>query len=69
MTQELQVLEGTVIAELPQQLFRIESAGRDVIVSLSVERKRLGLSIRTGQRVSFTKSKRDPSRGIIVGVL
>lgn len=69
MVSETQVLEGIVVAELPQQLFQLESAGGDVIASPSTEQKRLGLSLRTGQRVRFRTSERDPSRGIILGVL
>lgn len=63
--------EATVIAELPQHLFRLElpSAGGTVITaSLSDEARRLGVHVRTGQRVLVRRASRDPGRGIITGL-
>ena len=60
-----------MIAELPQQLFRLElpTPGDAVITaSLSAEARRLGVDIRTGQRVLVRRTSRDPGRGIITGV-
>lgn len=63
--------EAMVIAELPQHLFRLElpSAGGAVITaSLSDEARRLGVHVRTGQRVLVRRASRDPGRGIITGL-
>lgn len=64
-------VEATVLAELPQQLFRLElpTPGAPVITaSLSAEARRLGVEIRTGQRVLVRQASRDPGRGIITGL-
>lgn len=64
-------LEATVIAELPQHLYRLElpSAGGAVITAgLSDEARRLGVHLRTGQRVLVRRASRDPGRGIITGL-
>jgi translation initiation factor IF-1 len=64
-------LEAMVIAELPQHLFRLElpSAGGAVITaSLSDQARRLGVHVRTGQRVLVHRASRDPGRGIITGL-
>ena len=60
--------EATVIAELPQQLFRLDTDEGPLIAGRSEEQKRLGLRIRTGQRVLARRAKLDPGRGIIVGL-
>jgi translation initiation factor IF-1 len=63
--------EATVVAELPQQLFRLEAdpPSRAVLTaSLSSEARRLGLHIRTGQRVLVRKASLDPGRGVITGL-
>jgi translation initiation factor IF-1 len=67
-------LEATVIAELPQHLYRLElpsegGAGGTVITAgLSDEARRLGVHLRTGQRVLVRRASRDPGRGIITGL-
>jgi translation initiation factor IF-1 len=58
--------EATVIAELPQQLFRLETEEGPLIANLSAEAKRLGVKFRTGQRVLVQRASLDPGRGIIV---
>mgnify|MGYP000433104219 FL=1 len=63
-----QTFEATVVAELPQQLFRLETNDGELIASRSEEAKRLGLRIRTGQRVLAKKAGLDPGRGIIIGL-
>lgn len=60
------LIEATVVAELPQQLFRLETKDGELIASRSEEAKRLGIRIRTGQRVLARKAGLDPGRGIIV---
>jgi translation initiation factor IF-1 len=63
--------EATVIAELPQQLFRLEaeSPSRAVLTaSLSAEARRVGVSVRTGQRVLVRRASLDPGRGVVTGL-
>ena len=63
--------EATVIAELPQRLFRLESSaaeGAVVTASLSEDARRRGVHVRTGQRVLVRRASLDPSRGIITGL-
>jgi translation initiation factor IF-1 len=61
--------EAAVVAELPQQLYRVESPLGTLIAGLSAEAKRLGVRIRTGQRVRVKAARRDPGRGEILAVL
>lgn len=70
-------IEATVVAELPQHLYRLElarsagagsSAGAVLTASLSVEARRSGVHVRTGQRVLVQRASLDPGRGIITGL-
>lgn len=61
-------IEATVIAELPQQLFRLESSEGQLVAGPSESCKRLGVSVRTGQRVLVRKASLDPGRGVILGL-
>jgi hypothetical protein len=67
--------EATVVAELPQQLFRLESSDsqhsqlvRHLVAGPSEECKRLGIIVRTGQRVLVRRASLDPGRGVILGL-
>jgi len=63
--------EATVVAELPQHLFSLEpthSPGAVLTASLSVDARRLGVHVRTGQRVLVQRASLDPGRGIIMGL-
>jgi hypothetical protein len=64
--------EATVVAELPQQLFRLEAAdnhhGQQLVAGPSEECKRLGIIVRTGQRVLARRASLDPGRGVILGL-
>lgn len=59
-----------MIAELPQQLFRLDCVqdGQRVVLIAgpSEESKRLGFEYRTGQRVLARRASLDPSRGVIL---
>ena len=67
-------LEATVNAELPQHLYRLElpsaegAGGAVITAGLSDEARRLGVHLRTGQRVLVRRASRDPGRGIITGL-
>jgi hypothetical protein len=72
--------EATVVAELPQHLYRLEVSrptgpeqtepppGAVLTASLSVEARRRGVHVRTGQRVLVQRASLDPGRGIITGL-
>jgi hypothetical protein len=63
--------EATVVAELPQQLYRLEAEHPTQSVltaSLSAEARRLGVTVRTGQRVLVRRASLDPGRGVITGL-
>jgi hypothetical protein len=63
--------EATVVAELPQQLFRLEAADNhqgQFVAGPSEECKRLGIIVRTGQRVLARRASLDPGRGVILGL-
>jgi hypothetical protein len=72
--------EATVVAELPQHLYRLEVSrafgpdeaehlsGAVLTASLSVDARRLGVHVRTGQRVLVQRASLDPGRGIITGL-
>jgi hypothetical protein len=62
--------EATVVAELPQQLFRLEASDTNghLVAGPSEECKRLGIIVRTGQRVLVRRASLDPGRGVILGL-
>jgi len=72
--------EATVVAELPQHLYRLEvsrafgpdeaehRSGAVLTASLSLDARRLGVHVRTGQRVLVQRASLDPGRGIITGL-
>jgi translation initiation factor IF-1 len=63
--------EAIVVAELPQHLYRLESehpAGSVLTASLSLDARRMGVHVRTGQRVLVQRASLDPGRGIITGL-
>lgn len=67
-TQGDQVLGATVLAELPQRLFRLSlDDDTTLIAGLSTEAKRLGLPINVGMRVTVRRARLDPARGTILG--
>lgn len=73
-------IEAVVVAELPQHLYRLETsrptgpeasalpAGAVLTASLSLEARRRGVHVRTGQRVLVQRASLDPGRGIIMGL-
>jgi hypothetical protein len=61
--------EATVVAELPQQLFRLEAFEGQLVAGPSEECKRLGIIVRTGQRVLARRASLDPGRGVILGLV
>ena len=63
--------EAIVVAELPQHLYRLEAehpAGAVLTASLSLDARRMGVNVRTGQRVLVQRASLDPGRGIITGL-
>ncbi len=64
--QPTSTFEATVVAELPQQLYRLDSSVGPLVAGLSEESKRLGMKYRTGQRVLVRRASLDPGRGVIL---
>ena len=63
--------EAIVVAELPQHLYRLEAehpSGAVLTASLSLDARRMGVNVRTGQRVLVQRASLDPGRGIITGL-
>jgi len=63
-------VRATVMAELPQRLFRLQiSDGTVVIAGPSEELGRLARPIRTGTTVMIRRARLDPGRGTIVALV
>ncbi|MCB9716817.1 MAG: hypothetical protein H6712_23365 [Myxococcales bacterium] len=61
---------ATVVAELPQRLFRLQfTDGTVVVAGPSEELGRLARPIRKGDRVRVRRARLDPGRGTIVAVV
>jgi translation initiation factor IF-1 len=61
------VLNATVVAELPQRLFRLETEnGTTLIAGESPNARRLGLAIKAGDRVRVRPAPYDAGRGTIL---
>lgn len=63
-------VEATVVAELPQRLFRLQfSDGTVVVAGPSQAMGRLARPIRIGARVTVRRAEHDPGRGTITAVI
>jgi translation initiation factor IF-1 len=61
-------VKATVIEELPNRLYELETEdGRRLKAGPSEEAKRLGMDIRKGKRVWVRPARLDPGRGVITG--
>jgi translation initiation factor IF-1 len=61
------VLNATVMAELPQRLFRLETEnGTTLIAGESPQARRLGLALKAGDRVRVRPAPYDKGRGTII---
>lgn len=64
------LVPATVVAELPQRLFRLLLDDESSLVAgLDPEAKRLGIPIHIGMRVTVRRAALDPARGTILGPL
>ena len=69
-TSAKEAVPATVMAELPQRLFRLQiSDGTVVIAGPSEELGRLARPIRTGSTVMVRRAQLDPGRGTIVALV
>ncbi len=65
-----EAVQATVVAELPQRLFRLQfSDGTVVIAGPSEELGRLARPIRMGTTVMVRRARLDPGRGTIVALV
>jgi translation initiation factor IF-1 len=61
------VLNATVVAELPQRLYRLETEdGTTIIAGESPQARRLGLGIKAGDKVRVRRAQHDVGRGTIL---
>lgn len=68
MSEVAEAIVATVLAELPNRLYRLApSDGNLVTAGPSEELKRLGMTFKTGQRVLLRRAQLDPSLGVILG--
>jgi translation initiation factor IF-1 len=64
------VLQATVVAELPQRLYRLEAEdGTTLIAGESPQTQRLGQAFKAGDRVRVRRAPYDPGRGTILGTI
>jgi len=64
-----EAVTATVVAELPQRLFRLQfSDGTVVVAGPSEEIGRLARPIRTGTKVRVRRARLDPGRGTIIAL-
>ena len=62
-------VQGTVLAVLPQRLYRIETEDGSILTAgESPENQRLGRAFKAGDRVRIRPAPYDPARGTILGL-
>ena len=63
-----ETLGGTIEKALPSALYRVQlDDGRNLVVGLSTEARRILVKVAPGDRVRVKESPFDPTRGKIVG--
>ena len=62
-------VEGTVVAQLPSALYRVNVEGRDVTAHLGGSPRRNFIRVLVGDRVRLVLAPGDLTRGRIVGVV
>ncbi len=62
-------VEGTVVAQLPSALYRVNVDGRDVTAHLGGSPRRNFIRVLVGDRVRLVLAPGDLTRGRIVGVV
>ena len=68
-SKEPEAIVATVVEELPNRLYEVETAdGHRLKAGPSEAAKRLGVDIRAGKRVWVRPARLDPGRGVITGL-
>lgn len=69
MNPDAEVVNATIVADLPQRLFRLETeGGSSLVAGLSPQVQRLGTSFKPGDRVRVRPASSDLGRGTILGL-
>lgn len=69
MNLDVAVVNATILADLPQRLFRLETEdGTPLIAGLSPQVQRLGQTFKPGDQVRVKPASHDNSRGTILGL-
>ena len=69
MNPDSEVVNATIVADLPQRLFRLETeGGSNLVAGLSPQVQRLGTTFKPGDRVRVRPAASDHGRGTILGL-
>ena len=69
MNPDAEVVNATIVADLPQRLFRLETeGGSQLVAGLSPQVQRLGITFKPGDRVRVRPATSDHGRGTILGL-
>ncbi len=69
MNPDAEVVNATIVADLPQRLYRLETeGGSSLVAGLSPQVQRLGTSFKPGDRVRVRPASSDLGRGTILGL-
>ncbi len=68
MNPDVVVVTATIVADLPQRLYRLETEeGALLVAGLSPQVQRLGTTFKPGDRVRVRPASSDTGRGTILG--
>ncbi|MGH1348090.1 MAG: hypothetical protein ACRBN8_41425 [Nannocystales bacterium] len=68
MNPDVAVVNATILADLPQRLYRLKTeGGSQLVAGLSPEVQRLGTTYKPGDRVRVRPAASDLGRGTILG--
>lgn len=69
MNPDVVVVNATIVADLPQRLYRLETEdGTFLVAGLSPQVQRLGTTYKPGDRVRVRPASHDNGRGTIIGL-
>jgi len=69
MNPDAEAVNATIVADLPQRLYRLETeGGSQLVAGLSPQVQRLGTAFKPGDRVRVRPAASDLGRGTILGL-
>jgi translation initiation factor IF-1 len=70
MNPDVAVVNATILADLPQRLYRLKTeGGSQLVAGLSPQVQRLGTTFKPGDRVRVRPAASDLGRGTILGLV